>query len=216
MDRGHPDRHFPESGVPHARGDGPSESRNKYHPTSRSPRTWGWTEAVHNRNEVRAAFPTHVGMDRQNRPGSGDSARVPHARGDGPGGGLMVNAQAQRSPRTWGWTYRSPCQPSLLLAFPTHVGMDRRGPQLDPATPGVPHARGDGPVQVALEQRSPERSPRTWGWTGVAAIPSQRARAFPTHVGMDRLVEERAAAGGRVPHARGDGPTGPRRRPLAL
>ncbi len=110
--------------VPHARGDGPPLVMELDAPYARSPRTWGWTQlsvrwgGTHERSPRTwgwtgsapqtytdmGAFPTHVGMDLQHerRPRGGD--RVPHARGDGPGGFPVLSTQARRSPRTWGWT----------------------------------------------------------------------------------------------------------------
>ncbi len=96
---------------------------------------------------VDLAFPTHVGMDRLWLWSWTPPMRVPHARGDGPsypsdGEELMSVPHARgdgpvaphrrirtwvRSPRTWGWTFNMNGDPAAVIAFPTHVGMDREG-----------------------------------------------------------------------------------------
>ncbi len=213
--------------VPHARGDGPLGTDQRGRPAARSPRTWGWT------GEGRAglghgqAFPTHVGMDRSPRRLGPGGWCVPHARGDGPKHRSSTRPPRERSPRTWGWTARwSQHRPAASAfpthvgmdrgahpgrdqggAFPTHVGMDRYRSAERPRAAGVPHARGDGPEVASSLLSSQWRSPRTWGWTDRVRPQPHRLLAFPTHVGMDRVVLAGHPTQKRVPHARGDGPT---------
>ncbi len=198
--------------VPHARGDGPRGASRARSGRARSPRTWGWT-VPHRINQTRpCAFPTHVGMDRQQHRAVRARCRVPHARGDGPRRGPSWPTRSTRSPRTWGWTEDRADQRRARGAFPTHVGMDRRpGAQLGGEL-RVPHARGDGPASEAARERVKKRSPRTWGWTVLDSEPLYTAVAFPTHVGMDRYRYVSFVFRQRVPHARGDGPM---RKPLA-
>ena len=53
-------------------------------PPELSPRTWGWTAPIDERNNALSVVPTHVGVDRK---GGADRLTVrccPHARGGGP------------------------------------------------------------------------------------------------------------------------------------
>ena len=206
MDRTGPGRLPKTTGVPHARGDGPLTTRIRELLGERSPRTWGWT-AAHDSREHRAdAFPTHVGMDRVGVASRVDRRCVPHARGDGPIPLLSSVKSASRSPRTWGWTGQGMGSAVGVLAFPTHVGMDRWIPKKIEIGTSVPHARGDGPTTGVTNPPDLARSPRTWGWTAHRPIMRIPPRAFPTHVGMDRSLAAAESPQQCVPHARGDGP----------
>ena len=70
--------------VPHARGDGPTNTESGTNLTTCSPRTWGWTAVRDNLLLREGVFPTHVGMDRERLLEEKEHDRVPHARGDGP------------------------------------------------------------------------------------------------------------------------------------
>ncbi len=71
---------------------------------------------------------------------------------------------------------------------------------------GFPHARGDGPKCATSQRRRSRFSPRTWGWTAIPATAPITTNVFPTHVGMDRAIDEGRVNLPRFPHARGDGP----------
>ncbi len=192
--------------VPHARGDGPTLRWSCRPPRRRSPRTWGWTDYDLHFWLTRVAFPTHVGMDRVRWISDPRRGRVPHARGDGPEAVQNCPFWKKRSPRTWGWTASAGDDAAGVEAFPTHVGMDRCGAGRAGGGNRVPHARGDGPSTSPQGGRLAQRSPRTWGWTGLIVAPAGSDSAFPTHVGMDRHLASRAGPWPCVPHARGDGP----------
>ena len=113
--------------VPHARGDGPSPATSLPTCSGCSPRTWGWTVLTRAPSASCRVFPTHVGMDRACSKSRACGPCVPHARGDGPQRFAPRRAQAQCSPRTWGWTDSCACAQLALPVFPTHVGMDRMG-----------------------------------------------------------------------------------------
>ena len=155
-------------------------------PLMRSPRTWGWTACGSLWKSDSSAFPTHVGMDRQLKVAGRGGDGVPHARGDGPGWVITDGRTHTRSPRTWGWTGLATWPVGTHRAFPTHVGMDRRGMGRAPPRARVPHARGDGPLICLVLIGLTARSPRTWGWTAIEKLPRIAPFAFPTHVGMDR------------------------------
>jgi len=172
--------------VPHGRGDGPIVDGDPGDRVKRSPRAWGWTGHARVRHAGPGAFPTGVGMDRSGRRWSRRSTSVPHGRGDGPYPTLTLQELVARSPRAWGWTEREGAGAILRNAFPTGVGMDRRGSRSCPGPAGVPHGRGDGPVATETRTGSQVRSPRAWGWTAGAGDHRAGAAAFPTGVGMDR------------------------------
>ncbi len=151
--------------VPHARGDGPWLPASSCRIAKRSPRTWGWTGPRSIRRKWHLAFPTHVGMDRPSIPITISRPRVPHARGDGPRCPGVPPGVPTRSPRTWGWTVVLDGLDEFLIAFPTHVGMDRCCSGVGSGARCVPHARGDGPRWSAYRSERWWRSPRTWGWT---------------------------------------------------
>ncbi len=197
----------PRSGsVPHARGDGPAPGGTARWRAPRSPRTWGWTGQRGGERAGEKAFPTHVGMDRPRQRAALYRGRVPHARGDGPLSVCIVRFPPARSPRTWGWTDEEAPGSPIREAFPTHVGMDRWALAMQAQVIGVPHARGDGPRERAVNGSPMGRSPRTWGWTAADMEPDSTPSAFPTHVGMDRRRCRLFHFLPRVPHARGDGP----------
>ena len=73
------------------------------------------------------------------------------------------------------------------MVVPTHVGMARKTPGSKVQPVRSPHARGDGPPRLFLED--PE------------------VKVVPTHVGMARDGHLPRGVRNGSPHARGDGPT---------
>ncbi len=175
--------------VPHARGGGPARLLADPRNGGCSPRAWGWTVLVEEGKTATEVFPTRVGVDRARRRASAVGRSV----------------------------------------FPTRVGVDRGERQLAAAELRVPHARGGGPMYLltALPSSScsprawgwtaKDRgdapalsracSPRAWGWTGIDVLRIHQVHVFPTRVGVDRGPRRRPCRLGRVPHARGGGPT---------
>ena len=173
-------------GVPHARGDGPSELARGGERVVCSPRPWGWTGRKPLLGLFRPVFPTPVGMDRPVDPNEARRFGVPHARGDGP---PVDDARANAclcSPRPWGWTAVTRQIAPDVGVFPTPVGMDRGRAGTSPLRSGVPHARGDGPIHVVSVATHHPCSPRPWGWTAWRYSAILDMRVFPTPVGMDR------------------------------
>ena len=112
--------------VPHARGDGPSFHFLEVAMERCSPRPWGWPGAVVLPNRRKDVFPTPVGMARSPRWERPPSARVPHARGDGPDGKTKMKEKLMCSPRPWGWPVSGLETMLEEVVFPTPVGMARR------------------------------------------------------------------------------------------
>ena len=106
MDRPKRERERRRSGIPHARGDGPSSTPPPVSLAQYSPRPWGWTARYEVEWRLRRVFPTPVGMDRGQHNGAYQQTRIPHARGDGPAGHHLHHLHGQYSPRPWGWTGR--------------------------------------------------------------------------------------------------------------
>src|SRR5699024_4946181 len=110
-----------------------------------APRTWGWTRRGRGPHPRIPAGPTHVGMDRRSsadQPRAGGRRR---ARGEGPGGQVVVPRYGLQAPRTWGWTAETSLGDGYGAAGPTHVGMDHAWSIRWYRIPCRPHARGDGP-----------------------------------------------------------------------
>ncbi len=145
-------------------------------------------------------------MDRAQGSAVQPRPRVPHRRGDGPRVISAYRLRTPRSPQAWGWTGAGPPIHGSGRAFPTGVGMDRRGLRQKGTAARVPHRRGDGPVFRVMHMVAVARSPQAWGWTGRQGFGSRVQVAFPTGVGMDRFWCGLLWTATRVPHRRGDGP----------
>ena len=115
----------PSTGSPHARGDGPIPGSLLRSFIEFSPRPWGWSGDRTPDPAGDVVLPTPVGMVRSLREMPLSKKSSPHARGDGPIFGMIVQRAVQFSPRPWGWS-------ALVLPFelvaqvlPTPVGMVR-------------------------------------------------------------------------------------------
>ena len=69
-----------------------------------------------------------------------------------------------------------------------------------------PHARGDGPQEIAQAKYDTAFSPRPWGWSEISISRPIFTHVFPTPVGMVRFSDYVAGDCYCFPHARGDGP----------
>ena len=201
--RGPGPRHDPK---PHARGDGPTSSAPREQWPLQAPRTWGWTAGLRGSHQPRKPSPTHVGMDRVLHPARPGTGPKPHARGDGPTWRVWLAGARAQAPRTWGWTVTQPLRSPQSHPSPTHVGMDRGSCGGWSAPRPKPHARGDGPNDSDHRGVLSDQAPRTWGWTAHDGGRAGIDMPSPTHVGMDRLMEQTGAPSLAKPHARGDGP----------
>ena len=199
-------------GCPHARGDGPWKTRALSCTRSLSPRAWGWSDEIVNREQDKLVVPTRVGMVRGTRPNMWKPPRCPHARGDGPAGWAVRTFARLLSPRAWGWSVSALHATGHFKVVPTRVGMVRSASSESESPARCPHARGDGPCNAGALQGAGGLSPRAWGWSASPWPPSPRGRVVPTRVGMVRGGTARARCVRGCPHARGDGPA-PETRP---
>ncbi len=195
------------TGFPHARGDGPDFPGNDLADVGISPRAWGWPEPEEIISLPSIDFPTRVGMARTRRKRPTQSARFPHARGDGPLGAGDMDAGEAISPRAWGWPVIQHPASLVPADFPTRVGMARRLATGSSWPIRFPHARGDGPHPAFLHGCMRGISPRAWGWPAMSHGYGTLDLDFPTRVGMARVRRLRSRLWPRFPHARGDGPS---------
>ena len=121
------------SGIPRARGDGPSIPLTTRPRPADSPRSRGWTPALLARLRHAAGFPALAGMDpivpisKRTIPG------IPRARGDGPSTWCPSSCTTVDSPRSRGWDLRRsaavcPKSSHLFKDLPAHALPPPRGP----------------------------------------------------------------------------------------
>ncbi len=195
--------------VPHACGDGPATGSWMTAHERSSPRLWGWPGRPIEYKFCDTEFPTPVGMARWPSSGASQPLGVPHACGDGPDTPRSARRSLMSSPRLWGWPGRIHLIALFSIEFPTPVGMARLTRAGTRSGSGVPHACGDGPQSCPCPTCAAESSPRLWGWPGLEAGGGEGRAEFPTPVGMARKNRYQSDGKGRVPHACGDGPSGP-------
>src|SRR5690606_20770919 len=95
-------------GRPHARGGGPRWAMVAGRTCLTSPRTWGWTVFACDPLPRLHDVPTHVGVDLRSWEGTPVQRGRPHARGGGPRLFGFLGSALSTSPRTWGWTGKTP------------------------------------------------------------------------------------------------------------
>ena len=174
------------SGFPHARGDGPNKRDNCNRLAWFSPRPWGWSDWSECSYSCLCVFPTPVGMVRRNNRPRETRDGFPHARGDGPRGGVVIVWNRLFSPRPWGWSAMPKITAEIKKVFPTPVGMVRYACFGASAAICFPHARGDGPRNSVLRGYGEWFSPRPWGWSATSTGITDIYVVFPTPVGMVR------------------------------
>ena len=176
----------PDDGLPRARGDGPSPRVVPGGQAPASPRSRGWTRLHPLRVRPHGGFPALAGMD--------------------PDGPWLCSRSWEASPRSRGWTSTSPGSGRRGPGFPALAGMDPAVRACGGSTPGLPRARGDGPVAMSTPLPFVPASPRSRGWTRDRRAPSPSSGGFPALAGMDLSPPRRPFAPTRLPRARGDGP----------
>ncbi len=192
--------------APHARGDGPHRTKERYPMPICSPRTRGWSQGPLGYCTGVGLLPTHAGMVPPGCWYTRAPQAAPHARGDGPIASSVPVRLAACSPRTRGWSrsLREMRRTSQLL--PTHAGMVPRARGRQHHGSPAPHARGDGPAYSSLPPWLQHCSPRTRGWSRPCVRSRRGSALLPTHAGMVPCGEPNPHRTGPAPHARGDGP----------
>ena len=194
------------SRIPRARGDGPGLAPGALVPVTDSPRSRGWTEAVHVAPGPSSGFPALAGMDPRT-PGAGRRARrIPRARGDGPMVRRCPSTAGVDSPRSRGWTGGQSASHHPPFGFPALAGMDPGASRRRPCSCRIPRARGDGPRRRMGRTCRGRDSPRSRGWTRRERVAVRVRQGFPALAGMDLERADSARSVLRIPRARGDGP----------
>ena len=156
--------------LPRARGDGPASGSDAPEREVASPRSRGWTHASLRAADAAPGFPALAGMDPSAPRTRRCWSRLPRARGDGPSTRrpvIELPAASPRSrgwtrhaldrsaaaavawtasPRSRGWTRLARAGGRMALGFPALAGMDPCTTAPAGSHPGLPRARGDGPV----------------------------------------------------------------------
>ena len=193
-------------GIPRARGDGPWGGWLMRPSARDSPRSRGWTPAGPGHVSIDLGFPALAGMDLADEDPGGRPARIPRARGDGPGRPGFWTETKPDSPRSRGWTRVMTAWLTAAYGFPALAGMDPARPPVRHSEYRIPRARGDGPFSVREWSDTSRDSPRSRGWTRPGR-PDRHGRAgFPALAGMDREVSMTVVIRNGIPRARGDGP----------
>ena len=131
---------------------------------------------------------------------------LPRARGDGPPASEISRSVTRASPRSRGWTWRATHSPQPGCGFPALAGMDPAPGVQGLPRAGLPRARGDGPPNRRSSSEAGAASPRSRGWTRVAARAVPASEGFPALAGMDPASTCGRQTSARLPRARGDGP----------
>ena len=111
-------------GIPYACGDEPLIYRRWTEIGQYSLRMWGWTSWSASIFPYILVFPTHVGMNLQEKYEMGLKWSIPYACGDEPSTQLQTLGIDAYSLRMWGWTKMIENLLSDPVVFPTHVGMN--------------------------------------------------------------------------------------------
>ena len=187
-------------------------SRRSGAPARASPRSRGWTVGLPQSHGDQRGFPALAGMDPTSSMQPPPRARLPRARGDGPGRPPPGRSAPGASPRSRGWTRKTLDLMPDLEGFPALAGMDRGRGRGRIHRRRLPRARGDGPCHRRGEVGEREASPRSRGWTLAEAEPARLSTGFPALAGMDLFQQPLQRQAGRLPRARGDGPLPKRNR----
>ena len=192
--------------LPRARGDGPRDPHYRVTFRRASPRSRGWTHRMWPDPARLMGFPALAGMDPDWRGLFQDAFRLPRARGDGPVMNRLMLESWWASPRSRGWTPQRLTRAPQFGGFPALAGMDPPASPAASGSPGLPRARGDGPVHADRPQRRRLASPRSRGWTPLGGGGTGCDPGFPALAGMDPPRAARRRSGSGLPRARGDGP----------
>jgi hypothetical protein len=170
--------------APRACGDGPSSHQQGVIAPACSPRLRGWTQGGGAAEYFDDLLPAPAGMDPKVPMASVLTEPAPRACGDGPSRPRCCLTVTCCSPRPRGWTLIGRQDARRRLLLPAPAGMVPTSARSAWTSPAAPCAGGDGPAAAASRVLAWNRSPRSWGPSG--------------------LVPE---VGRAAPRARRDGPT---------
>ena len=193
-------------GFPRTRGDGPSPGGNYFEGVAVPPHPRGWSLSMTWRLFQNLGSPAPAGMVPKKDGFEIEGDWFPRTRGDGPphAGGRALTRSVPPHPRGWslGWRLHG----SICRGSPAPAGMVPRSLPKWLAHCRFPRTRGDGPhIRAALF--APERvPPHPRGWSQRRARSGCLSVGSPAPAGMVRRSLPGAAASGRFPRTRGDGP----------
>ncbi len=182
----------PRRRLPRARGDRPTSGRISWRERPAPPRTRGSTRTALAGSLFARGSPAHAGID--------------------PPVTQPWLPTRWAPPRTRGSTLHAATTGLLVTGSPAHAGIDPAGTQLHGIRVRLPRARGDRPSTLVGELASKEAPPRTRGSTPVPDELGLRLVGSPAHAGIDPDMPGGAPSMPRLPRARGDRPSGFRRR----
>ncbi len=133
------------------------------------------------------------------------------------------------SPRTRGWSHAASARRVHRQVVPAHAGLVPTGSATRPESirrpayaglvpepsrtgnraAGRPRARWAGPVKIDVADSGAKSSPRTRGWSVVAAVRGGAAHVVPAHAGLVPGSRRPAGRYRCLPRARGAGPRSP-------
>ena len=189
--------------LPHARG-GVSVGGSPFdRATASSPRPWGCFLPQVRDYQMKVVFPTPVGVFPITASTLPPRASLPHARGGVSLIDLCNHTSAASSPRPWGCFFYLSSDQSVIVVFPTPVGvfLIKKDPTV--GDNGLPHARGGVSFSGLAIFITWKSSPRPWGCFFSAALSTLVALVFPTPVGVFLIAVFRPCWRKSLPHARG-------------
>ena len=172
------------SSLPHARGGVSGESRSPSKSLVSSPRSWGGFRFALREMAIILVFPTLVGVFPLPGIAPGLGRSLPHARG---GVSILVKdgtSSVLSSPRSWGCFRAKDISSSIVLVFPTLVGVFLMLGAMTFPCGRLPHARGGVSAEQSVRTQQQVSSPRSWGCFRLFGQRRKYHGVFPTLVGV--------------------------------
>ena len=188
------------------RGDRPPHGRPTENMKGSSPHAWGSSRSLLSWSGKLKVFPTCVGIVLFGASASLKTARLPHMRGDRPSFEDLRFGLSLSSPHAWGSSPEQPQDHAHAQVFPTCVGIVPVPWGARAAMGGLPHMRGDRPLDLDDERGQFLSSPHAWGSSPAFHRQSKCRRVFPTCVGIVPVGATDLDIDAGLPHMRGDRP----------
>ena len=214
------------SRFPRQRGDGPGMSDTYEVKNGVPPPARGWSDGRHDGKDEGLGSPASAGMVPDGKPRTGDAARFPRQRGDGPcnrhlrGASLMVPPPARGwsppppvipppagvPPPARGWSVATGAALAGYLGSPASAGMVPGRRRSGRGAKRFPRQRGDGPSSSGATSRLHRVPPPARGWSLRRQAVPPAPRGSPASAGMvPRGYGWHPRCRG-FPSQRGDGP----------
>ena len=181
-------------GLPRVRGDGPWRSPPMIDTSQVAPRARGWTRGARPQLVVHLGCPACAGMDPFLCATVARSVWLPRVRGDGPSPRTKRRFIRSVAPRARGWTPDDTVLTRVQSGCPACAGMDPRWAPRSSSRTGLPRVRGDGPRQIAEDNRRRRVAPRARGWTPENPHEPDHTTGCPACAGMDPPARSASAS----------------------